>query len=33
MEFKCASIWGTDYSILPVDELDEQIAYFIEGIL
>ncbi|KMS95953.1 hypothetical protein BVRB_003610 [Beta vulgaris subsp. vulgaris] len=30
MEFKCASIWGTDYSILPVDELDEQIAYFIE---
>ncbi|CAO2833067.1 unnamed protein product [Amaranthus hypochondriacus] len=30
MEFKCASIWGTDYSVPTADELDEQNAYFIE---
>lgn len=30
MEFKCASIWGTDYSVSTADELDEQNAYFIE---
>ncbi|KAL2943008.1 Phospholipid-transporting ATPase 1 [Bienertia sinuspersici] len=29
MEFKCASIWGTDYSISTVDELDEQNTYSI----
>ncbi|XP_021759697.1 phospholipid-transporting ATPase 1-like [Chenopodium quinoa] len=30
MEFKCASIWGTDYRILTDDEPAEQTAYFIE---